>query len=323
MRRMPAISVLVPVRNALPWVRASFASLWRQTAADLEVVAVDDGSSDGSGEWLDREAARERRMRVVHTAPRGLPLALAAALAAARGGLIARHDADDVSHRRRFELQLAFLSEHPEVDLVGCRVRVFPPALAGAGMRRWAEWHNALLSHDAMERDRLVDSPLAHGTMLARREAVERAGGWRERGWPEDVDLWLRLFRGGARFAKLPQVLYGWRQHPGSATRHDPRYARLAFDALRLDELEHRFLRRRRAVTVTGVGASLERWRTTLRATGRRVHAVTAGRPSGAVVGDLEPPVVLVFGADPARQRWRGALTRANWRECRDFIFVS
>lgn len=323
MPRMPAISVLVPVRNALPWLRASFASLWRQTARDLEVVAVDDGSSDGSGAWLDREAAAEPRLRVVHTAPRGLPLALAAGLDAARAPLIARHDADDLSHRHRFALQLAFLRDHPGVDVVGCRVRLFPPAATGAGMRRWAAWHNALLDHGAMERDRLVDSPIAHGTMLARRGAIERAGGWRERGWPEDVDLWLRLFRSGGRFAKLARVLYAWRQHPGSATRHDPRYARPAFDALRLDELGRRFLRRRESVTVAGVGDSLERWRAALRGTGRRVHAVAAGRPSPAAIAAIASPAVLVFGAEPARARWRHALEDSGRREGRDFIFVS
>jgi len=323
MPRMPAISVLVPVRNALPWLRAAFASLWRQTCDDFEVVAVDDGSSDGSGEWLDREAAREPRLRVIHTAPHGLPAALATALAAARAELVARHDADDVSHRERFALQRAFLRARPDVDVVGCRVRLFPPAATGAGMRRWAAWHNALLTHEDMRRDRLVDSPIAHGTLLARRAAIARAGGWRERGWPEDVDLWLRLFRAGSRFAKLPRVLYGWRQHPGSATRHDPRYGRPAFDRLRLDELEHRFLRRHDAVTVAGVGDSLERWRTTLRSTGRRVRAVAAARPDAAPLAALAPPAVLVFGAAPARARWRAALAAAGLEEDRDFIFVS
>ena len=57
---MVEISVLVPVRDAAPWLRSSFASLWRQSFTAFEVVAVDDGSRDGSGEWLDREAARER-----------------------------------------------------------------------------------------------------------------------------------------------------------------------------------------------------------------------------------------------------------------------
>src|SRR5712691_11700827 len=119
---MPAISVLLPVRNAAAWLDASLASLWRQTCRDFEVIAVNDGSTDGSGEALERAAAREPRLRVVHTPPRGLPLAL--------------HDADDLSHRARFALQLDTLRRHRDVAVVGSRLRLFPAAQAGAGMRR-------------------------------------------------------------------------------------------------------------------------------------------------------------------------------------------
>src|SRR5690348_807400 len=187
---MPRVSVLLPVRNAAPWLAASLASLARQTLGDHEVIAVDDGSSDGSGALLERAAARDRRVRVLHTPPRGLPAALATALAAARAPLIARHDADDVSHRERLAAQAAHLAAHPRVAVVGARLRLFPAAATGAGMRRWARWHNALLDHAAMRRDALIDSPLAHGTALLRRGPLEAAGGWRERGWAEDMDLW-------------------------------------------------------------------------------------------------------------------------------------
>ena len=183
----------MPVRDAAPWLAASLRSLTRQRVRDLEIVAVDDGSTDGSGAWLDRAAAAEPRLRVVHTPPLGLPAALATALALARAPLIARHDADDLSHRDRLALQHAYLAAHPRVSVVGCRVRLFPGAAAGAGMRRWAAWHNGLLTHEAMAREALIDSPLAHGTALLRRAALARAGGWQEHGWPEDLDLWLRM----------------------------------------------------------------------------------------------------------------------------------
>src|SRR5437773_3802703 len=109
---VPALSVLLPVRDAAPYLTASLASLWRQTHADFEVVAVNDGSTDGSGEALERAAAREPRLRVIHTPARGLPLALNEAWQHARSPLLARHDADDVSHRTRFALQLDTLRRH-------------------------------------------------------------------------------------------------------------------------------------------------------------------------------------------------------------------
>src|SRR5947207_12348471 len=80
----PRVSVLLPVRDAAPWLPASLASLARQTLADHEVIAIDDGSRDGSGELLDRAALRDRRIVVRHTSANGLPAALNLALSLAR-----------------------------------------------------------------------------------------------------------------------------------------------------------------------------------------------------------------------------------------------
>jgi hypothetical protein len=188
-------------------------------------------------------------------------------------------------------------------------------------MRRWEAWHNALLTHDEMAREVLIDSPLAHGTAMLRRRALERMDGWSERGWAEDLDLWVRLLDRGARFAKLPRTLYGWRQHAASSTRTDPRYARERFRALKLETLVRRHLRRRRAVTLVGVGASLSDWTGSLRGKGLRVTVRAAARPNAAFAASA--PVVLVFGAAPARGRWRDHLASRGLREGEDFVFVA
>lgn len=319
---MPALSVLLPVRNAGPWLDASLRSLARQTFRDFEIVAVDDGSADDSLERLTAFAARDPRLRVIAGPARGLPAALALAHHHARAPLLARQDADDVSHRERFARQLDELRARPDADVVGTRLRLFPAAAVGAGMRRWAAWHNRLLTHADMAREALIDSPLAHGTALLRREAVERAGGWVERGVPEDVDLWLRMLRSGARFTKLPEVLYGWRQHPGSATRRDPRYGPGPSAALRCEHLRGTLLRDARRATLIGVGASLAGWARRLEAAGVAAETVERARPvPGAAVP--APPVVLVFGAAPARRRWREHLERLGMQESAEFMFVA
>src|SRR5262245_36477149 len=116
---MPELSVLLPVRNAGSYLRPALASLWRQTLRDFEVIAVNDGSTDGSGEALERAAEAEPRLHVVHTPAQGLPAALNEARRRARSPLLARHDADDLSHRTRFALQVEAVHRDPTVAVVG------------------------------------------------------------------------------------------------------------------------------------------------------------------------------------------------------------
>src|SRR5688572_18188530 len=290
---------------------------------DFEIVAVDDGSSDDTPRMLERWSRREPRLVAVRTAARGLPAALETARAHARAPFLARHDGDDLSHRERFALQLDALARDPSIAVVGCRVRLFPAARVGAGMRRWAAWHNALLDHAAMEREAWIDSPLCHGTAMMRADALAAVGGWREKGWAEDVDLWLRWFAAGGRFAKLPRTLYAWRQRPDSATRRDRRYARARLIEVRREALGARLLGAAAVVQVLGVGTSLATWTAALAETGRAVVPVTAPRPTAATVARIVPPAVLVFGAAAARARWRSALGEAGLRELRDFAFVA
>ena len=318
---MSRLSVLLPVRDAEPWLASSLASLARQTVRDHEVIAVDDGSSDRSGEILDRAARRDSRIVVRHTEARGLPAALNLALSLARGPWLARHDADDLSHRTRFERQLAFAAAHPDVDVIGTRLRLFPAHASGAGMRRWVAWHNALLDHDAMQRELLIDSPLAHGTALIKRSHLEAVRGWHEQGWAEDLDLWVRLFRSGARFAKLAEPLYGWRQHARSATRTDARYSQARFRELKLGALDAGFLRGRGPATLVGVGTSLSGWRASLGLRIRETHELK--RPLAESAERLEPPLVLAYMSVPARERWRSFLTRQGMKELSDYIFVA
>jgi hypothetical protein len=189
-------------------------------------------------------------------------------------------------------------------------------------MQRWVAWHNRLLDHDAMARDALIDSPLVHGTACLRRNWLERVGGWTQGDGPEDLDLWLRLMARGARFDKLPRVLYAWRQHAESATRRDPRYAQARFDDLRLAVLDAGLLSKTRTCTLVGVGEALRRWRAHLAPRIEHLGVVHQGRPPSPPV-KWHSPSVLVFSSDVARERWRRYMAQMGFTEGIDFVFVA
>src|SRR5262245_47416384 len=114
----PAVSVLMPVYNAGRFLAPALDSILAQTFADFELIAIDDGSSDGSGKVLAEFAARDRRVCVLTQENCGIVATLNRALELARAPLVARMDADDLSRPDRFAQQVAYLREHPDVAVV-------------------------------------------------------------------------------------------------------------------------------------------------------------------------------------------------------------
>lgn len=221
----PAVSVLLPVRNGGQWLQESLASLVRQTLPNFEIVAVDDGSEDDSATILDRWADSDGRITVIRQPERGLVSALNLGLDHCRATLVARMDADDICHPRRLELQAALLASRPEVAVVSCLVQHFPAHRVATGFRLYEAWLNSLKSHEAMARDRFIESPIAHPSVMIRREQLMGIGGYRDVEWAEDHDLWLRLFEAGATFSKINRLLFFWREHGDRLTRTDTRYS--------------------------------------------------------------------------------------------------
>src|SRR5580765_6438409 len=117
----PAVSVLMAVRNGAPWVREVAESVLSQTAPDLELIVVDDGSTDATPDTL--ASIGDSRVRVERQPPRGLTPSLNRALSLARAPLIARLDADDLALPERLACQRRFLDIHPDVGLLGTAAR--------------------------------------------------------------------------------------------------------------------------------------------------------------------------------------------------------
>ncbi len=217
----------MPVRNGGRHLREALHSLFRQTEPSFEVIAVDDGSTDHTSRILAEE--NDPRLHVVRQEHEGIVAALNAGLARASAPYIARMDADDIAHPERLRVQADYLDRHPGVGVVASRAAYLGDRTANRGLALWLEWSNALSTHDAIARERFVESPLVHPTVMFRHELVEPHGGYRAGGFPEDYELWLRWLEAGVRFEKLEQTLLSWREHPDRLTRTDPRYSVEAF----------------------------------------------------------------------------------------------
>lgn len=205
---MPLVSVVMPVLDAAGTVRAAARSILAEDDVDLELLVVDNGSTDGTVS-LVRELD-DHRVRLLGCQDRGIVPALNTGLAACSGAFVGRMDADDISVPGRLAKQVARLQADPSLSLVGTWFDVFredpkdPVRIS------------ALVDSDgALRRRLLTGNPFAHGTLMFRRSSVGAYG--EDAPFAEDYALILECAaRGG--LAVVPEVLYHWREHAGSST---------------------------------------------------------------------------------------------------------
>lgn len=332
----PRISVLMPYRQCADTVEEAAHSVLDQRglgARDLELVAIDDGSTDDGPARVAALAARHRQIVTLAAGGVGIPGALGVGLAAARGDLIARMDADDVCAPERLARQIDLLASDPRLAVVGTRVSGFPAGCVGPGMAHYIAWQNQLVSPADHAREIFIEAPLCHPSVLIRRAALADVGPWRETGGPEDYDLWLRLDAAGWRLAKVPAVLLAWRHRPGRSTFADPRYARARFLDAKAPHLARRLRAMNRPITVWGAGPTGKRLARALepfgihagrfididpRKIGRAARGVPIVSPDALVPG--RETVIVAVGARGARDEIRERLVAAGCVETVDYL---
>lgn len=221
--------MLLPVHNGAGCVGTAIQSVLGQTFGDFELLAIENGSTDLTLEVLRGWARLDARVRVMSLPDANIVGALNAGLAEARGGWIARMDADDVCAPERLARQAEHLERYGGTGLVSCLVRHRGRSEQQAGYAKYVDWTNSLRRHEEISLHRFVESPLVHPTVVFRREVAERLGAWRAGPFPEDYELWLRWLEGGVRMEKVPEVLLEWHDPPGRLSRTDARYATQAF----------------------------------------------------------------------------------------------
>lgn len=208
----PLVSVVTGTYNGAGYLEDSLQSVLDQREVEIELIVVDDGSTDGSSEILARLASSDRRVRLLQQENLGLTRALIRGCAEARGTYIARHDSDDVSLPGRLESQVATLSNDAALSFVSCYAQFIGPrdeplyvskgpADPGEAMRRLRSGKGG---------------PACHGATMFRADAYRSAGGYRQEfRYVQDWDLWLRLSEMGG-FAFVPKISYRYRVRENS-----------------------------------------------------------------------------------------------------------
>jgi glycosyltransferase involved in cell wall biosynthesis len=327
------VSVILPVHNGGRYLQDAVDSILAQTHGDLELLVVDDHSTDGRVAAL---RTGDPRVSVTRSRGRGVAKAFNTGLKRARGAFIARMDADDIALPERLEAQLSLFDEHAEVDIAGGCVRFIGGAGVAGGNLRYAKWLNSVRTPREIRSQIYIESPIPNPTAMFRAPALRQLGGYRNCGWPEDYDLFLRADRAGMQMAKPDAVLLEWRDHPDRLTRTDPLYTLERFQAAKAHYLADYRLPVREVV-IWGAGPTGKQFHDLLEAVGittryfidvhpRRVGGAKRDKPVYGLqqAGRRDGTFTLVaVGARGARAKIRNLLDERGCTEGEDYLFAA
>ena len=234
MKKSPLVSIIMGVYNNAPTLPAALDSILAQTYENWEFVICDDCSTDGSPSILESYAARDARFVLLRN-EKNLRLAasLNRCLEVTKGELIARMDGDDIALPERFAVQVSYLQEHPEMDLVG------------TAMQRFSDEGLADIQYGYAYPDRFSlrsEVPFSHATIMTYKKVFDALGGYAvlpRTARAEDMDLWARFFHAGFSGTNLPDALYLVREDESAIQR---RTFRSRWQAYQTIKAGHRLL---------------------------------------------------------------------------------
>ncbi|MEM0968535.1 MAG: glycosyltransferase [Verrucomicrobiota bacterium] len=311
------VSVMLPARDAAETLPRAARSCLEQTFEDLELLLLANDTTPETREVMEGLRREDGRVRIVETLPgAGFVAALNGGWRTAKGTYLARMDADDWAYPDRLECQVDWLDGHP--DAVGCGswVQILrrdaegilrPPQQGYAAFERWlCSFH----SPEELYRERFVDSPIVNPSMMVRADLFENVGGYRDEGWAEDYDFWLRVWEWGGPqcLGIIPEVMLDWIDSDTRLTRHHERYRMTSFLAAKVHFLARLPQVRSHGVIVCGAGPTGKRIAHGLRQQRVKVAAFleVSERRIGQAIGG-----VPVHASAWIRDHWKGEVVLA------------
>ncbi|MEC2159784.1 glycosyltransferase [Virgibacillus halodenitrificans] len=223
---MPKISVIMGVYNGEKYLHDAVLSILNQTFKDFELIICDDGSSDKSLEIINDFRKQDKRVVLLRNQRNiGLASSLNKCIEVAKGKYIARMDCDDLSLEDRFEKQVVFLENNPDIDIVGGQVNLFD----GDGIYGVRKLEHSYNKINVFKRTFFI-----HPTVMMRREILISVGGYTVAPYTyrtEDYDLWCKLCEKGYKGYILNEILLNYREDKNAYSKKKFKYR---IDSLRL-----------------------------------------------------------------------------------------
>lgn len=309
----PLVSILMPVRDAGPFLEECLNSIQEQTYTHWELLAVDDRSGDQSLSILESYALDDSRIKVSKNPGEGIVDALNHAFEHSSGTYISRMDADDIMPREKIETLLNIALNND--GIATGMVTYFSEKNIGDGYTKYTDWLNTLSERQTHYEEIFKECVVASPAWLTSRKILETCGGIAVKDvYPEDYDLVFRWRKHGFPITASDQLVHLWRDHDMRASRNDPNYADNAFLELKLRHFVEDDLDSVRPLVIWGAGAKGKATAQWLKERGHVFIWVTDNTnkigheiygnmlESSNVIAQLEQPQIIVVIAQPEGQ---------------------
>ena len=221
----PEVSIIIPVKNAAPWLHECLQSIAEQDFSAWECILINDHSDDSTQHIISTFAFYDHRFRQIPNHGSGLIDAYKTSLANARGTWIARMDADDIMPAYRIGKMVEALQVSAPKTVVTGKIHFFPEEEIGVGTKFYQSWLNKRMEKQDhwnwIWRECVIPSPC----WMARKTELLHIGNFDELEYPEDYNLAFRFFEHGFTVLGLPEILHYWRQHENRYSRTSNNYS--------------------------------------------------------------------------------------------------
>lgn len=229
----PVVSIVMPMKNAAPFVADCIDSIRAQSYTQFELIVVNDHSEDDSVQIVANYRS-DRRIKLVDSRGQGIICALQTGYERTTGQLITRMDADDLMAESKLEKLAQLAAELGCGYVVTGYVTYFSDQNLGEGYLKYAQWLNRMIDESSHRNNLYKECVLPSPNWMMHRSDFELCGGFDSDLYPEDYDLCFRICRSGLRIAGVPHITHYWRDHPARVSRNSEHYADNSFTTLKI-----------------------------------------------------------------------------------------
>jgi len=230
----PLTSILMPVRNAAPFLEDCLQSILIQSEQNWELLAVNDHSTDQSLDILEKKARSDARIRVLNNDGKGIIAALRKAYHHSNGILITRMDADDLMVPDKIKYLKQQLTAYGPGYLSTGQVHYFSETQLGNGYFKYQNWLNKLTAGGTNFREIYRECVIPSPCWMVHRKDLDNCGAFQSAIYPEDYDLCFRFYQSKLKVLPSGRILHQWRDHTGRTSRNHEHYADNRFLELKL-----------------------------------------------------------------------------------------